>query len=221
MKTTTTLSISILVVAIVAFIGAQWYVQNNLAEAQDTVVAQIEAQQAALVELAELTDQNGADDVVRSIIRDCSASDRSRFDLLLGSLNDTLSQTELVELRGLFDKCGDFFAARKAVMVSRFSAQVENYTATVGLLGELSAQADVTVFQVPEWQALAGAEEEKSRLFNDLVRLQAEIIDALLAGGTAGSSELQVLLNEVAQTQDSLSVLGITIDEQRQTLSDS
>ena len=111
-------------IALVYFVVSA-VVNERLADLQLETKVLISDQETLMVSVAEITARNGADAVTENIIRDCSPTERIRFDELLGSLDRGLYRAELVELERLFGRCGNFFAQRKSVMVSRLQREVE------------------------------------------------------------------------------------------------
>jgi hypothetical protein len=174
-------------------------------------------QEAVLVAIAETTARNGADAVTESVIQDCSIDERSRFDTLLGELNAGLTQAELVELERLFGRCGAFYAERKAVMVARFTREIEVYEDYVEQL-ELITATELESANVDGWQKLAEEERKQSELFSELVNKQEEIIQALLDGASADSENVQSILREVTEIQETLIVANQQAANLRSTL---
>jgi len=166
----------------------------------------ISQQEAVLATIAETTARNGADSVTEQIIKDCSVSERSTFDTLLGSLNNGLSQSQLVELERLFGRCGGFFAERKSVMVSRLAREIEIYQTYVDQLSTILNKDTATEFEINQWDKLAQEEQKQSDLFSQLVVKQDQIISTLLTGKSASSPEIIEILREVKEIQETLIV---------------
>ena len=61
-------------------------------------------------------------------------------------------------------------------------------------------------FSIPQWQALATEEKHQSELFSRLVGLQDEIITTLLTGSRADSAEMQEILHQAREVQETLLV---------------
>ena len=161
-------------------------------------------QRAVLTTIAETIARNGADSVTESIIRDCALQDRTRFDTLLGKLDQGLSYAELGELDKLFGSCASFFAERKAVMVARFEREIEVYANQVALLDTLSLSDAAAEANLEQWQALLSEERAQSQYFANLVTAQKNIIDALLDGKSTQSDEIQTILRTVPEIRDEL-----------------
>lgn len=192
--------------------------REQLEDVRTTVELKIAQQQTVLASVAEVTARGGADAVVASIITDCSSGERGRFDTLLGTLDRGLTASELSELSRLFDRCGSFFAERKAVMVARMKREMEVYREFIDLLGTVTGGSPRERYEVGEWERLVAAEEQQSSLFSELVSLQGEIITSLEAGTSAGSDEIAALLQEVSQVRESLAVATVQAAELRADL---
>lgn len=166
----------------------------------------IKDQQATLAAIAETTARNGADSVTESIIKDCSISERSRFDELLNGLNNNLAMSELIELERLFGRCGGFYAERKSIMIARLAREIQIYETYINQLAVLLKEDLSETYKVAEWKQLALLEKEQSDLFTELVSKQNEIISTLLSGSNAGSAEITAILQTVREVQENLVV---------------
>lgn len=202
--------VTALLLFVVGGVALYLYLNGALEEKIDDLTSslkvQITEQEAKIATIAEITARNGADTVTELIIKDCTPSDRGKFDDLLSSLDSGLSPSELTELERLFGRCGAFFAERKSVMVSRLAREVEVYRTYVGQLQTLTSASAVEEYQVVKWQELADAEARQSALFNETVTQQDNIISALLAGKRVDSEEISTILNNVQETQETLLV---------------
>lgn len=212
-----------LITGFILAIGSVYFLVHTLAEnrfqnleSQTRVL--ISQQQAILATIAETTARNGADSVTERIVRDCSLSERSAFDTLLGDLDSGLSQTELVELERLFGRCGGFYSERKSVMVSRLVREIEVYQTYVNQLQTLLESDVADEFQIPQWNKLAQEEQKQSDLFSQLVTKQDQIISTLLTGKSADSTEIEEILREVNEIQGTLVVTNKQVANTRAEL---
>lgn len=178
----------------------------RLAGYEQITRVQIADQQTALVAIAEVTGRNGADAVTEAIVRDCTVAERSQFDDLLGRLNNGLSQTDLTTLERLFGRCGAFFSERKSLMAARLLRETEIYKNYVSQLSMLEGTDLSEAFSVAKWETLAKSEQHQSELFAQLVAVQDKIISTLLAGKAATSDEMQLVLQEAKEIQETLQV---------------
>lgn len=203
------------VLAGMLFLGASAYV----ADRQAAYVAQIKLlaaeQETTLATLAQTIDRGGADAVVASLIKDCEAEKRTRFDTLLSNL-DTLTRAELQEVDGLFDACGDYYAQRRAVMVARLGREFEVYRDYVSLLAIADKRTPLHDFPVETWTEVVDLEKERSTLTLALVSIQDEIISLILSGTAPDSEAVRSKVIEAAEINDTLSYIGIQIDSKRE-----
>lgn len=197
----------------IVFFTASYFVEQNKKEVVASVTLAIVEQEKTLSNLAQITDKNGADPVVESIIVDCKLTDRMRFDELLGGLT-SLTQTELKETVNLFDKCADFFAQRKKLMVARMEREYEVYESMVDMLSILDDPITITKFDVAGWKKIVDFEKRRSEIFSARVQIQESIISDLIAGKAPNSKEI---LNQVAEAQ-AMTEEVLVIDSQSDAL---
>lgn len=217
-KSPVRLTVGILALCAVVFIvwqGIDALVANKSEHMVLAVDVKIAEQKLQLVQIADLTRQNGADAITERIIVDCSAPDRQRFDVLLDALAGTITPPELSELEDLFYKCGRFFADRRAVMASRLVREVSIYHAYASLRETLLKRDDDLIAQLETWKQLADAELETAEYFNELVTLQGKIIAELRSGKSRNSVELTDTLAEVQNIRVKMSILGKQIENYR------
>lgn len=212
------LLVIILVLAAAAY-GASYYVEEQEREIVDKIITEVDEQERRLSNIAEITDRNGADEVVESIIRDCSIANRQRFDSMLDRLG-TLNTTELDEVQDLFDACAGFYASRKAVMVSRLDREFEMYRDMVDMLRIIDDSITVERYQVGQWERLVELEKRRSSVFSQQVDVQQEIITALRDGESIGSENIQARLSEAQNINEEAFVINQQIDALRRELVD-
>lgn len=206
------------VLALIVYLLSVFLANQRLSELKALTQTQILEQQSILATIAEVTARNGADSITESIVRDCSVSERSSFDSLLGDLDSGLTRTQLVELERLFGRCGSFYSQRKSMMVSRLGREIEVYETYVNQLSLISGSDMKETYDVESWGELALAEKNVSELFSELVRTQDEIITALLAGNSPDSEEIQMILREVTEIQETLTVTNTLVGRLRADL---
>jgi len=202
----------------IGYLAANYIADERIKTVKEHTSELIHEQEALLATIAETTARNGADDIIDQTIIDCPIDERVRFDELLSRLNTGLSVTELQELDRLFGRCGNFYAVRKSVMVSRLEREVGLYRLFVEQLAKLSGADAVTAFPVSEWERLVVLERKQSQLFSQLVLDQDKIIATLLAGKSATSQEILTILQEVQSTQQTLIVTNAQAAEVRTLL---
>jgi succinate dehydrogenase flavin-adding protein (antitoxin of CptAB toxin-antitoxin module) len=180
--------------------------QLRLVELRETIRGHAHVQHELAISVANLVSQNGADEMTAVVIRDCSPTERTEFDTLLGSLDTGLPLTELQELERLFSRCGDFFAQRKALMANRLTREVEVLESYLTQLATLEGDSVLSEYKLASWKQLAEEERKQGEHFLKLVALQGEIINALLEGKSAQSDEIEAILSEVSAVQGILIV---------------
>lgn len=204
---------------VICIIGSVWYVQEKTADVLGAVRLQIVEQEKRLGTIAEVTGRDGADEVVERIIQDCSGEKRARFDTQLGAL-PTLKGAQLVEIEQLFSSCGNFFAVRKAVMVSRLEREYEVYLDLLAVLELIDSKKALETHNAESWGKLVAMEVERSALGEKLVEIQGKIITDLKAKVTVNSDEMQVTLVEGQKTKEALLRVSSSIYTLRQSILD-
>lgn len=203
---------------LVVYLVVSFVVNQRLHDLQYETKLLISEQEVLLASIAEIVARNGADEVTERIIRDCSLSERIRFDELLSSLDKSLNKTQLVELERLFGRCGNFFAERKSVMAARLEREIQIYQMFVNQLNNITKTDTSAEYSVEEWITLSELETKQSQLFLELVAVQDRIITLLLEGKLASSEEVQNTLQEANQIQQSLLVANSQASSIRSSL---
>lgn len=193
-------------------------VARELETANLALEANIAEQELVLATIADLTKQNGADEITARIVVDCSATDRARFEALLNKLSGIITRAELTELDSLFFACGSFFADRKAVMAARLAREVTVYRDYISLRNRIVDLDDESEDRVVLWQRIADDELALSSDFTKLVELQRDIIMTLLAGKNRDSAEISTTLSAVAETKNNMTVRIQQIEKARAEL---
>ncbi len=204
-----------LVVIAVSITLAAWFTHAGAERATSIIEGVISDQADTMVSLAAVTDGNGADPTIAAIITDCPK--RAEFEILLGRLG-SLNHRDLLEVQQLFDSCGNFYAERKALMVSRFERELEIYRQYVSVLKEFDEEADQTA-QILEWESFVLKERERSELLAEQTTIQGSIIQLLISGATASSKSVITEVNRAREIQETLAVLDRQIDDVRTSLS--
>ena len=200
--------IAAVVAAFVMYIFVTSIQKNRLYELELLTRAQVAEQETVLATIAEVTARNGADAVTESVIRDCTQTERSSFDSLLGRLDAGLSTTELSDLERLFGRCGRFYAERKSVMVARLEREIEVYASLIAQASVVAGRDQSEAFQLPAWQNLSELESRQSELFTELVNIQDEIISTLLTGGASQQETLANIKAAAKEAQENLALVN-------------
>jgi hypothetical protein len=207
------------VLGVTVVLGTQ-YVWNTLRErVTSATVVQLDtfiaSQDETLVRLADLTKQNGSDEVTKGIILDCSSDDRKRFDELLGILATTITRPETLILKDLFYKCGDYYSNTRAVMAANLSREAKVLADYVRLRTTLTEASSTLDMRVKAWEDISDSELKNATSFTKLVATQGAIIEALLLGNTALSPEVKLLTAEAGKIQGQMMVLSKQIEDYR------
>jgi len=189
------------------------YQQNQLALMLQVNIAE---QEKTLIAISEITDRNGADAIAEAIIRDCSSSNRNRFESLLNDLG-TLDVTQLVEVESLFDACASFFAERKAIMVSRLEREYQIYTDYIALYALVDKSDARQAYPLEDWSEIVTLEKQRRDLLTEQVAIQGSIISALQSG-TPNQNEFEANLVRASQISQAAASLNSSIDDVRQRL---
>ncbi|MCA9359798.1 hypothetical protein KC850_02040 [Candidatus Kaiserbacteria bacterium] len=196
----------LLIGMLVMYFGVTTMVDKRFAEFETNTRSQITEQLVLVSAISEATSRNGADAVTESIVKDCSVSERIQFDDLLNNLNNNLNRTQLTELERLFGRCGSFYSERKSVMVARLTREVEILEGYVNQLSVILDKDISSEYSLEDWKKLSEEEKKQSELFANLVVLQDEIISTLLSGKNAQSPEIEEILQQVREVQETLLV---------------
>lgn len=193
------------------FVGGTWFVHHNQRAMETQVRTMLKEELEYMRTLAEITDQNGADDVTESIISDCPR--RNEYEELLNSLA-TLTKRDLIAVQGLSESCGSFYAERKALMVSKLEREYTQYTKLLTLLAMLSEQ-DIELYNEKMWEEIVMLEKSRSTALRDQENLQSEIISALISGASVQSIQVTKLTQDAQDISELLVVYNQRIDEIR------
>jgi len=206
------IALNALVIALI-MVGTAWYIHSTKEETRTMLIGHINANTRTLVELAELTDRNGADELTAKIISDCPR--RNDFENQLNALGSA-SKKELLTIQQLFESCGAFYAERKALMVSRLEqvyAVLNNDLDLLETMRDLSGEERLLY----GWKNLIELEKTRSSLLTEQTSIQEEII-TLLIQGTETRAHITELVGEAQSVNESLSITDVQIDELRLSL---
>ena len=215
-----TLPLSLLLIILVAVLLSMLIVSQRTQAYQNTLKSQISAHQSVLQSIAVEAAQNRTENAIGVKVTDCPQTQRAAFDSLLGRLDSGLSQVELFELDDLFSACAHIQAERKAIVVDRFSREVQILGDYTDQLTTISGTNVANTYSVTSWQSLLEYEQTQSQAFYELVIAQKAIIDSLLDGNTADSPDMLAILDNVRTTQETLSRANIQASTLRAELID-
>jgi uncharacterized coiled-coil DUF342 family protein len=127
---------------------------------------------------------------------------------------------ELIEVEQLFNSCGNFYAERKAVMVTRLEREYEVYLDFIDVLSLVDEEESKVTYDVEGWGKLVEQEKKRSELSTSLVLIQGKIIDSLRKKTPISSDQMQLLLVEGKETKDALIKISSEIDDLREKVLD-
>ena len=197
--------------AIVLGVGVAYYNQRHV---ETAIRTQLESQEKYMIALAVTTDRNGADEVIQATISDCTR--RDEYETLLVRLA-TLNKQELITVQNLFENCGNFFAERKSLMVSKLEREIEIYTHTIGLLETLRSNPSALT-RLDEWKQLIEHEKTRSALLTEQFTIQKKIITLLISGMSAQSTGVYTLVQDAQKINELLIFNDTAIDILRESL---
>lgn len=205
------IAINALFLALMA-LGCSWFLNYSQAHITTILEGHIHQGEKDLIELATVTDRNGANDRARTIISDCGR--RDEFETLLSRIG-VLTNRELITMQQLFESCGPFYALQKAFMVAELSREYDELVSDISLLETVR---DLTPRETGllEWKELVTLEEERSAYLTEQTDLQGKIISLLIEGGK--SKEINEYAVQAQNIAESLGVLDARIDTLRTTL---
>lgn len=204
-------ALHVLLIAVV-IIGASWYIDASREITEKMLLERIERSIARVIDLAVVTDRNGADSLTETIITDCPR--RDDFESRLVNLG-TASPRELIVTQQLFESCGSFFAERKAFMVAQLEREYEVLAGDIALLKtlrDLSPEEENYI----AWNELILLEKDRSALLTEQTGIQEEIISLLIEGES--SSRIGELVRYAQNVAESLAVSDAQIDTLRSKL---
>ena len=197
--------LAIIALAMVIGTGYAMYVNK---EVESFVRKQMQEQLVYMLELAEITDRNGADADIENIITDCER--RNEYESLLIRLG-TLPKKDLVTVQNLFESCGSFYAERKALMVAKLDREFKNLSDLNDFM-KIVNEKSTDMNELQEWNELLTLEKTRSALLTDQGTLQADIISELISGNNPSSKEVSALVREAQDISELLSVQDKRID---------
>ena len=163
----------------------------------------ITEQVKSLGDLAIVTGRGASNDRAEILVKECRSEERSEFEALLASLNSELNKYELGRLTNLFGDCGHVFANRRTSMYLQMQDEFNELKTLVEMRKQFEDFDDNSI-NYSKWEELVRNEEEISKIFQDMVRVQGEIINVLLSGKNVNSEEVNDLLKEAQEIKNKL-----------------
>lgn len=171
----------------------------------------LDAHMANVREIASITDSNGADEFISTVITECARHDE--YEALLNNL-ETLSKNELLTLQSIFKNCSGYYTERKALMVARLKEELEVAQQFHNLRSSLDTNTEMTN-ALEKWKALVALEEKRSALLDSQNAIQSRIIELLISGSVPSSVSVQTVVQEAQNVSELLQVHNLQIDALR------
>lgn len=207
-----TVSLHLMIIAVV-IVFAAWAVHATKADVRLLLTENIDAGVRRISELLVVTDNNGADEIIESIIVDCP--NRNEYERKLGQLG-SLNSRDLVDAQQLFDSCGHFYAERKALMVAKIEREYEILQHAVDLMRAFDATSET--YDLQPWRQIIDLEVRRSDMLKEQTEIQSGIISSLIEGRSVYDPEIRGYIERAHNLDESLSVLNKQIDELRVAL---
>lgn len=204
-----------LLVLLGALVIGSWTAHQGQERFAKSLAVEIGEQRDVISELARITDRNGADDVIGSIVTDCAR--RDEFDALLITLG-TLSKQDLLRAQNMFESCGEFYPTQKALMVVRLEQEYDEYVRLWDLEESLIGSERGLEDDRELWNELVTLEKTRSELITDQWDMQEQIINALVQGSSVSSGDVRTFVSEAQEVGELMSVYDKRIDELRSKL---
>lgn len=165
--------------------------------------------------------KNGGDSYSQAVrINDCSNEDRSKFDSLLSNLKEQ-SRTDTLELRDLFNSCAYYYATVQTVSVAKLRREVQVYEDLLKMSKVFNKESSKKLKNITKWKEIVQKETERANLHNELVVIQRDIIDQLLAYKTIQDPDVQSLNAQAREVSENIIFLTKQIDELRDAINKS
>ncbi len=189
-----------------------WYTSHELRSFKEQVIANVDAAEATLMELAETTGNARTDETTEMIVRDCSG--RVEYETLLSSL-DSLTREELLRVENLYGDCSWQPTMNRALMAHRLTVALEEFQTHLNTLSAITGSDMSEEYQLPAWRSLVEKEVRRAELLGKQNSIQGRIIDALVANE---EGTIPDLLQEAQSVNGSLNVTSIQINTERAAL---
>ena len=163
-----------------------------------SLVEHIASSRSTLTSLTTLTSRNDADEEIKGILKDCPM--RGEYETMLSHLN-SLSAFQMQQAVGLYDACGDFYALRKRLMVTKVQSALESMTVFIDMYKEYTHSSRYDSY-LATWKPILAMEIERKELLSEQTVLQGDIMRNL-AKGTVSQVQTQILrAQEIEQSLD-------------------
>lgn len=195
-----------LIILLAVFIAVRWYVsveQETFLTVANTVIAEQEERMDRLVNTLNTSNQPEGE----FMVADCSKDNRIRFDGLLSNLSK-LNRAELLELDTLFGGCAYHFSTIQAFKAAQLKRELAVYEDMLQSVAVIDNDAEKKLENIDKWETLVSKAEEMSLLVAELVEIQGNIIELLLAYNSINSSDVQELVSRGQEIRENIVFLN-------------
>lgn len=195
--------LGVLIGTVLVFVISFFVIEKRLQEYKMVLDSQINEQIVSLGNLAIITGRGASNQQADMLVKECKIDERAEFEALLASLNSDLNKHELNRLSILFNNCGHVFANRRTSMYLQMQNEFDSLKKTVNVRKQIDDFSEDSI-NYSKWEELIDNEHEISNIFQDMVQVQGEIINALLSGKTTNSEEVNLLLKRAQEIKTKL-----------------
>lgn len=180
------LIIGIAIGAVGVLLLSQVTTERKLNELQSSLETSIEASVESTTELVRVIGEGRLTKTAEAIVTDCTPEERNLFEAKLAKLDAGVAEAELDQIDKLFSRCAPVQSIRRTLMVMDLARQIEALEVLVTQRKQLGVYSTHDAL-LTDAKTLLAQEEKITQLSLDLVYLQREILDALLAGESVSS----------------------------------
>ena len=200
--------VGVLVGAVIFYLITSFIVDRRLATLESKLQTDIDKQLELLSDTAALLGRGAANESVAVIVPECVSIDIARYDSLLTSLDRGLAAAELIELKALFDRCGDTASMRRSVMTLTLAEEVKGLEMLVNHYEGLGKKFNPGL--VNDWNELVSLEQDISDNFNQLVVAQGNIIGVLVSDTPSSTLTVENIRVQAEELRGELTKLTST-----------
>lgn len=160
--------------------------ERKLNDLQTSLESSIETSVQNTTTLVRVIGESGLTKTAETIVTDCTPEERNLFEAKLAKLDTGVAAAELNQIDKLFSRCAPVQSIRRTLMVMDLARQIEGLEVLVNQRKQLGTYTTHDEL-LADAKVLLAHEEKITQLSLDLVYLQREILDALLAGESVSS----------------------------------
>lgn len=188
---------------VIIYLFSSLVIEKRLHSMKVYLDSEIVSETKILSDLALTTGKGGSNEQADTVVSDCSHENRTKYESLLSSLDSGLAATDLKSLEVLFNSCGDVFSSRRSSMAMQLEREykvLEQLSLQRNFLGDYDKKNST----LSKWKELVDNEIIISDHFRSLVKIQKQIIDAVISAKTIDSDEVVKLRTEAKEINDKM-----------------